>query len=181
MNIISRISIVIFCIILGALFCAYQNGWFIICLPFTQSHVEAHEVTTAAVQKKVLLSWWHNASWHIESSEIVWPADTSCALYALVKAWLVLLDEEQENAKPVAVQTAMLPSGSTTAYISFDRNPFGKQDSVYAKLRWFDGLSKSITSNGLSCTHIQLLVQHKPLLDVHVDFSHPWPVASFIE
>lgn len=166
---------------IGALFCAYQNNWLIICFPHSKQHEQLPDTVPSSVEKKVVLTWWHDTIWQTESAGVVWPSDKNSALQVLVSAWLALLYEENSITKLVTVQTAMFSRNGNTVYLSFDRYPLDKQASLYDKLRWFDGLSKTIMGNGLSCTHIQLLVKHAPLVDAHLDFSRPWPVTGFIE
>lgn len=181
MNVHTKWLFLVLCTVVGAFFCAYQNGWLIICLPITKQQQRKIHTATTSVGKKVVATWWYDNSWQTESIELVWSTDKNAALEALVRAWVALIDEENNEIKPLVVQTAMFGVRATTAYISCDRNPFGKNASMYEKLRWFDGLAKTIIASGLPCTHIQLLVNHKPLLDAHLDFSKPWPIAGFID
>lgn len=181
MNVHTKWLFLLFCICIGAFFCAYQNGWLIICLPITKHQQQSSHIAETISRKKVMATWWYDNSWQTESIDLVWSTDKNAALEALVRAWVGLIDEENNETKPLVVQTAVFGLRATTAYISCDRNPFGKNSSMYDKLRWFDGLAKTVLASGLTCTHIQLLVNHKPLLDAHLDFSKPWPVAGFID
>lgn len=181
MNVHTKWFFLLLCTFIGAFFCAYQNGWLIICLPITKQKQTTSYIAATISRKKVVATWWHDNSWQTESIEVVWSTDKNAALEALVRAWVALIDEENNETKPLVVQSAMFGLREKIAYISCDRSPFGKQMSMYDKLRWFDGLAKTILASELACTHIQLLVNHKPLFDAHLDFSKPWPVAGFID
>lgn len=181
MNVHTKWLFLVLCSLIGAFFCAYQNGWLIICLPLAQQQQRTIHIAATISRKKVVATWWHENSWQTESIELVWSTDKNAALEALVRAWVALIDEENNEIKPCVVQTAMFGVREKIAYISCDRNPFDKQSAMYNKLRWFDGLAKTLLASGLTCSHIQLLVNHKPLLDAHLDFSKPWPVTGFID
>src|SRR5437868_5018575 len=130
------------CMLIGAFFCACQNGWLIICLPITKQKHSTSHIDATISRKKVVATWWHDNNWQTESIELVWSTDKNVAFEALVRAWVALIDEENNEAKPLVVQTALVGVRATTAYISCDKSPFDKQASMYDKLRWFDGLAK---------------------------------------
>lgn len=169
----------IICSIIGVLFYAYQSNWIVVFIPsFASKQVAAQQIPS--MNKKVTLHWWYDAAWHSEQTDIVWPADTASALERLVQRWLTLLDEEKTDAKKIVLESLLLSTSGSIAFISFDRSPLKKQASLYENMMWIEGLYATIQANGFNGTHIQLLVNHQPLVDQNLDFSEPWPIAGFM-
>lgn len=147
-------------------------------------HYTTNEEESDAIQitkKKVTRVYWHNESWHAEETELLWSEDKAEIVLRLITSWLSLLDEEKVMEKKVSVQSAVLTQSGVEVYLSFDRNPFNKNQSTYEKLMWIEGILKTIRENGIHIQQIQFLVHHQPLHDFHLDFSNPWPITGFLE
>jgi len=163
----------------GILFFAYQQGWLVIRLPLYSS--SARTLSAADTTKKnVKLIFWHNGTWHTEYQELIWGASTEKNCLYLINTWLTLLDEENIMDKHVTLQSALAPSGQEM-YLSFDRSPFQPEDTTFTKWMWIEGLLKTLRENEVKLTSVQLLVDHQPLIDQHLDFTNPWPLCGFIE
>lgn len=67
------------------------------------------------------------------------------------------------------------------AYLSFDRNPFGKEQSTFEKWIWVESLLKTVRIADVPLQSIYFLAYHQPLHDVHLDFSISWPVVGFFK
>lgn len=173
------ISLII-CVIAG-LFVAINNELLIVRLPQLRDPYESLDAAHAVVNKKVVRRvYWHHDAWHNESTELLWPENAQQKLYYLINSWLALLDEEHVMPKKVTVQSvAVCPSGQE-AYISFDRNPFDKESSVFERVMFIEGLLKTVRENDIKIQAIQFLVHHQPLNDYYLDFSNPWPVQGFV-
>jgi hypothetical protein len=83
--------------------------------------------------------------------------------------------------KKVSLQSVVPSPSGVEAYISFDRNPFTKNQSTYEKFMWIEGLLKTVRENGIQLQSIYFLVHHQPLTDFHLDFSNAWPISGFIQ
>lgn len=169
-------------IILGAILCAIayfliNNECIIFKSPFAATYAVSIQ-TNSIERKKVNLHYFHFDTWHYEDVELLWPADDTLKLSYLTGSWLSLLDDAHIMAKKVSVQSAIITNN--VAYISFDRNPFSKEQSTYQKLLWVEGLLKTIRENGIKIQAIQFLSHHHPLNDYHLDFSNPWPMSGFL-
>ena len=163
----------------GMLFYAIQHEWIIIRKPSHGKNEQQNSVAPSAIKKKVTLYYWHHTKWNSEKIEIVWLESKAQTLQVLINSWLNLLDDEQIMEKKVSLQATMVDQ-SGNAYISFDRSPFPKSGTTYAKLMWIESLLKTIRENDIKIQGIQFLVHHKPLHDYHLDFSKPWPINGFI-
>lgn len=142
----------------------------------------ATEKKSLSIDKKPLrLYVWHEQTWHHEDTEVLWYQNPAHTIMHAANRWFSLLDEETFHSKKIAVQNVTLSPSGTTAYISLDRYPFEAESSAYQKYMLLEGLLKTLRSLELPATHIHFLVHHKPLVDYHLDFSHPWPVKSFLE
>lgn len=175
----SMFKFFLLCGLLGAFFYAYQNSWFIVCLPSVQSQSRDPAMQAENTSRKVTLMWWHDREWKKECIEMIWPNDMSFAIQALINNWLQVVSEEKNEHNNTLFQTVLLSSNKKTIYFSCTRNPFDQSLSIQDKLLWIEGLCKTLCSNGISATHIQFLVKHKPLNDSHLDFSYAWPITGF--
>jgi len=110
---------------------------------------------------------------------MLWTGDKATNIQYLLQSWLSLLDEEQAMKKKVSIQAVLLASSDTQAYLSFDRNPFGQDDSTYDKLMWLEGLLKTLRENEIKLQGVYFLVHHQTMDDYHLDFSNPWPMYGF--
>jgi hypothetical protein len=158
------------------LFCALYNQWVIITIP---SHNKIDYLQNSAIStKKITLHYVHHEKWHKEQQELLWSDNITKNTQQLINAWLTLLDEERVVPKKITLQAALL-STSQTLYISFDHNPLAKEDAIFKKWMFIEGLLKTVRKNNIAIQHVHFLVQHQPLIDYHLDFSMPWPVKGF--
>lgn len=164
--------------IIGMLFFAFYNQWIIIKVPFNKN--QNSTPTSMICKKEITLHYFHHEKWNNEKQELLWSDNTTKNTHQLINAWLTLLDEECITSKKITLQTALL-SQSGTMYLSFDHNFLKKEDTIFNKWMLIEGLLKTIKTNTISIQHVQLLVQHQPLIDQHLDFSMSWPVHGFIK
>ncbi len=179
------------CVLGGALFYAVHQEWLFFfcthrwapkfCALTTNNGTCAEESTMSAARKKAVLMFWRHDRWAKETVELVWPADTAQALTYLLNSWFIVLDEEHITEQKITVQSVLLANNNTQALISFDRTPFAKESSTFAKWLLLEGLLKTIRENGVAITDVVFLVRHQPLRDYHLDFTNPWPVSGFFE
>lgn len=170
------ISLLMF--IFGLLFYCLYNDLIIIKF-YKQKQNTSNQLTA---QKKIYkLIFWNNNRWQIDQKEIIDTDNKIKNLNHLVTSWLNWLEEEQIMHKKISVQSIMLNNASTEAYISFDRNPLNKEQSTFTKLMWLESLLKTLRENNTNLQAIYLLVHYKPLIDSHLDFSHPWPITGFLK
>lgn len=157
------------------LFFALYNQWII----FTVPTCGAQESYTHAIAKKnVTLTYFSNDKWHTETENLLWSSSQTESLTYLINTWLSLLDDAHITPKKIGLESALI-SGAATAYVSFDHTIFSKDDSIFKKWMLIEGLLKTINNAQLSLQHIQFLVHHQHMNDIHLDFSKPWPIAGF--
>jgi hypothetical protein len=158
------------------LFFALYNQWIIFSFPWHKNSVMA---PSALIQKKQIVQhYFHADKWKTEKQEILWQDSIEKNIFHMINAWLALLDEEHITSKKTTLQSVLItPSG--IAYISFDHNILGKEETIFKKWMLIEGLLKTILSSGITISQIQFLVQHQPLQDAHLDFSMPWLINGF--
>lgn len=161
----------------GMIFYGFYNNLIIIRLPYkTQNAVFEHR----AHRQHTPLWFWNGEKFISEDKELIISSDTQKTLKDLVSMWLTHLEEEQGLAKMVAVQSVMLDLNAQTAFISFDRSPFKRAQSTFLKLMFLEGLLKTLKESSIPMKKIQFLVNHAPLQDRHLDFSHPWTLEGYL-
>ncbi len=169
------------CMLFSFCYFAYNQQWIIINLPKKNATQKEQQNVVQITKKRITRFYWNNDAWHAEETELLWSDDKADTLIHVITCWLALLDEEKVMEKKVSLQSVLVSPSGCEAYISFDRNPFTKNQSTYAKLMWVEGLLKTIRENGIKVQMIHFLVHHQPLSDFHLDFTNPWPIAGFIE
>ncbi len=156
---------------------ALCNEWIIITIP--SSHNNIHTTPTIINKKEVVLSYFHREKWNKEKAELLWSESITKNARQLISAWLNLLDEEHVITKKITLQDALI-STSGTLYISFDQYPLKKDDTIFNKWMFIEGLLKTLRDNNICAHNVHFLVQHQPLNDQHIDFSLPWPLQGFL-
>ena len=155
------------------LFFAWQKKWII--LNFCPA-TSAQTTNKKMLKKECTLYYWRHNKWHEETNNLIWSNNTALNMHYLINSWLTLLFDE-ELSKRMHAHILFCPSG--ILYVSFDRSPFGKHISTHEKLIFIESLLKTVKANS-TIGHLYFLIQHKPLLDTHLDFSSTWPVDGYI-
>jgi len=169
---------IFFCFAAGLIFCAWQKSWII----FNFHTVDPSPYQNSKAHKRSAnLYFWQNHQWINEKVELLWCTDQSTNLSNLIQAWLAVLNETKADQIKITLQSTLISETGQAAYLSFNQNPFDKEDSTYQKLMLFESLLKTIRSSNLSISSIQLLVQHHPIQDPHLELELPWPVQGFIK
>jgi len=167
-------------IILSLGYFAYNQQWIIFHIPKKSLEDSARVPGNQITKKRVTRNYWNNDAWNTEETELLWSDNKADTLMHLITSWLALLEEEKVMDKKVTLQSVVVSSSGVDAYISFDRNPFLKNQSTYSKLLWVEGLLKTVRENEVKVQNIHFLVHHQLLTDFHLDFSNPWPVTGFV-
>lgn len=152
----------------------------IIIISWSYNKKNEHTDVSSFCKKEIVLHYFYREKWNSEKLELLWSDNITKNTHQLINAWLALLDEEQITQKKITLQTALL-SASGTLYLSFDNNMLSKEDAIFKKWMLIEGLLKTMRENGIIVQQVQLLVQHKHLLDQHIDFSMPWPAQGFMK
>jgi hypothetical protein len=162
---------------IALLFLALQREWIIVQLP---SWKTTQDNTAHSCMKQSVKLFWHQDRWASEPVEIIAsqtnPAHT---VKNLIDRWLTWLDEERLTDRKISLQSALATPDGTTIMLSFDRSPFGTENSTAQKLSWVESLLKTIRDNGIKIQQVRFLVHHQELQDYHLDFSNSWPIIGF--
>lgn len=166
--------------VFGLLLCSYLNGWLIVRFPSYLNDIDQFYATTVISKKKVTLFVWHHDQWHKETTELLWSRDHTKNIESLVNAWLTLLEDEGLLTAQITLQSVLLASHDTHAYLSFDHTFLPQNNATRVKWRYVESLLKTVRENDIPISHVYLLVQHQPMEDYHLDFSNPWSIAGFM-
>lgn len=169
----------ILALIAGFLFYCLYNNLIIVSFQFKKRPEIIAEIN--AQKKSFKLIYWHKNKWNIEEKELLSSDNKAKTIDYLIKSWLSMLHDEHILIKDIDLQSIMLDKSGAEVYISFDHNPLNKKNSTFEKLMFIEGLLKTIRTNKIALNKVYFLVNHKPLIDYHLDFSQPWPLSGFIE
>lgn len=164
--------------IFGIFFFFYQQEFIIIRFP-KRLNINS-ENSSKTIKKIVTLMYWHSNRWNSEKVEVIWSNDKSKNVQQIINSWLTLLDEEKIMDKKASLQSAMLSLSENEIYLSFDRNLFSDENSTYEKLMLIESLLKTLRDNQIDIQKVRFLVHHQDMHDVHLDFSHFWPITGFL-
>lgn len=165
-------------LVLGMLVFALKSHYIII-----RGTYNAHQEGTAqpeAHKKEVSLYYHRNDSWHKETVCLLWLNDLQQNYFALVQQWLFMVYQEQMIHKKVMLQSAIISPDKRTLYLSFDRAFLSKEATT--EYNWFliEALLLTIKPQSSILQSVQLLINHQPLHDPHLDCSRPWPLQGFL-
>ena len=164
------------CLVIGLIFFAYMQEIIIIRRPLFTTEQGTVIHTT---KKEVPLSFWHNNTWQQEKKELLWHENLGTNVQNLINNLLKLLEEEHIKHKKASVQSVLIAPSGRTAYVSFDRVPYAKEDTTYDKWLFIEGILKTVKKNTSGLDAIQFLVNHTAWVDQHLDFSKGWPLDGF--
>lgn len=176
MKALTLLKLCFYSTIIGSLLLALQQEWIIIRLPQIGHKPE----NSIKCKKGITLHYWHDHQWHTEKQNLIWCDNTSDNIFYLITNWLNTLDAEEITNKKITLQSALLSPSCSDVYLSFDRNPLEKNWSTFQKWMWIEGLLKTIRAQQIPIQNIYFLVQHKPIIDSHLDCSHAWPIGGFL-
>jgi hypothetical protein len=164
---------------LGALFFAWHQKYILIIVPSREFNASHEQVAS----KKQQVTMWYYKEHRMahETIDMVWPHDTVAQVTTLVTTWLTLLHEHEIVTKKIACEAVASTESGMELIISCDRNLFEKQMSTETKLMIVESLLKTLREQDIKVQQIRFLVNHKPMLDTHLDFSHPWPLSGYVE
>ena len=166
--------------LLGLLAYAYLNHWIVLRFPSRTQNQEQSLNAPATGKKKVSLFFWKHDQWRKETTQITWYHENDKNIESITKAWLSVLEDEGLITTPVRLQSVLIAPSKSHAYVSFDRNLLPQDGPAHEKWMRIEGLLKTIRENDIPITHVQLLVDHQPMVDYHLEFGNPWPIGGFL-
>lgn len=164
------------CLIFGLIFFAYMQEIIIIRRPL----FSIDSASGAATDKKeIMLSFWHNHTWHQEKKELLWYEDIGTNVQNLINNLLTLLEEEHITRTKVSVQSVLITPSGRTAYVSFDHAPWTQEEPTYIKWLLIESILKTVRDANEDLETIHFLINHALCEDQHLDFSKAWPITGF--
>ncbi len=173
----------IICCSIGALFFLVQRKWLIIQWTF---NTESNEMTLAkketVLKKDVTFFWWKHDKFNQEKETLIWRRDKNAEnIKQVVNKWLSHLKSEKILDAVTAIDSVVLSQSEQEAYLSFNQAFSWKEWSIFKKWMLIESLCKTIKSTGLPIKNFTLLVNHEPMPDEHLDFTHAWSIDGFKE
>lgn len=164
----------------GSLWYAWQHELIIIRSPYI-CHTE-NTIIQAQQERHspIHIFFWLDNNWHQKDVPLQQsPANPTHNLHTVISAWLDLLIEEHLISEGVALESVAI-SHDGAAFISFNRAIVPTQAALIDKWLMIEGFLKTIARNVETVQNVYLFVQHKPMIDCHLDLSNPWPVQGYI-
>ena len=167
------------CFLAGLAFHAYQKEWIIIVPPYAVADHQPEVIDHDAQHRNVEIFFFKHVQWHKEMVNIIWSSDTAQNVKTVTNNWLTLLEDEKIIEKDIQVVSAVITS-SKELFLSFNKDPFNKQDATYTKLMIVQGLFKTIHENKIPVQSVRFLIHHQTLIDDHLNFAISWPISGFL-
>lgn len=163
---------------IGFFFFFYQESWITITLnyPTTATPPKSSKI----YQKNVAIWIPRGKGLFKEICQIIQHNEQTETLKQLIDTFFLVWHEADLLEHGVQTQAIILSPTQSNLFISLQQNPFNPQSSCYEKLQLIQCLFKSIKAIAPTVLHVQLLVQHQPLQDVHLDFGYSWPIDTLI-
>lgn len=164
--------------IFGVLFYAIQYEYIIIRSSLAVTKQQPNPTITSRV---CTIIYHQNNRVCFETVRLEWPEqDKARTVFNLTSNFFDTLLHEGIIMYRISVQTVVHDPHTNTIYISLDRTPFENQWSIYKKWLLVEDLLATLYKNNIAFPYVQLLVNHQPLSDSHLDFSRAWPIQGFI-
>lgn len=168
------LALISFCsLIIAFIAFAYSKQWFIITVAWQPTRYELPQ----AHKKTIRTFFAKNDTWKHEDAEILWDIQSSEKnLSSLVQLWLTILAEEHIVEDVISVEYIILHDD--VVYLSLNKPLFSTSWSIHQKLTVLDSFFKTIKPHVTPLT-VYFLVDNKPMIDAHLDFSQGWRQAYF--
>jgi hypothetical protein len=164
---------------IGIIYFAINHEWILIRHPLAYDQYQPKH--SANTKKECLLSYWHNNEWHHEKITLIWKDNVAYNCKQIINELLSLWYEEHIINKKIVLESAMTSQSGQELFLSFSRNLFDKEESLFTKWMRIESILRTLRNQGTKVTNIRFLVQHQPLRDRHLDFSQSWPIHGFME
>lgn len=165
--------------LLGIILFAYHKEWIIIAPPYAIATVNIQNDDQNLDHHKVQLYFFKHKQWHTEEISSIWSHDAALNAKTIINNWFILLEDEKIIDKDIQVISSII-SSSKELYLSFNKEPFNKQDSIYTKLMLIEGLLTTLRENKIPVQSVHFLVHHQALIDDHFNFSISWPLSGYL-
>lgn len=169
------IAIILFC--LGTVLFFYQESWLIINIPTTYNLTNNVKIQSKT-SKNILIYLWHKDRFKTESCDILVTLNQAQTIQQIVHHFFTNYEDMMNSDTQTIVQSVILSPSEKQAFISLNHSSFNPQSSTFEKLMLIKSLLKTLHEAKLTITHIYLLVQHRPLIDHHLNFEIAWPLAN---
>lgn len=125
---------------------------------------------------KTPIFYFKDNKWLQTSHDILWD-NAKPRFIQLIQNTLDTLHQEHLIAKPVKVEFAQTNNSGGILYVQFDRSPLHAIDAVEKKIAVIDSIMRTIAETKSGINAVQFLVNHKPMVDMHLDFIQPWIIS----
>ena len=129
---------------------------------------------------EITLYTWTTQQTYVTEKKTLLPEQTvTKTIHHIIQIWLQAQDLQKNP--PLSLESAALSEDEKLLFLSFSDYPFNKEDEIYTKLAWIQGLLKTISMYHKHIEHVYFFVHQKSLKDYELDFSHAWPITGFLE
>ncbi len=125
---------------------------------------------------KTSIFYFKDTKWLQTSQDILWDS-AKPRFIQLIQNTVDTLHQEHIITKPVKVEFAQTNNSGGILYIQFDRSPLHGIDAVEKKITVIDSIMRTIAETNSGVHALQFFVDHKPMVDAHLDFIQPWIIS----
>jgi len=140
-------------------------------LAYSKKHV--------SVRKSLPFYFWRDERLCKEMRDFLWHDDQTENFRAITGNWLSFLYDERAITKLVSVEASALSDLEHEVYLSLDQSPFERDWPIFKKWHLVDALGKTLRGVSDKVQTFVLLVDGRPMVDEHLDFSQGWPIDGF--
>lgn len=170
-------GLAIICFIAGLGYYAWQRGWLIIQCP--THNILATSLQTPSDKKTVTLYAWHANQWKKEKTELILPDQQAGSAQIIIQALLAWFADERWLGKKVTIDHILTSNTDQELLVSLNKVLFSKTMSTHHKIAIIESIMKTLRENGIKIPLIRFLVDHEPMHDTHLDFTHSWPLEGY--
>lgn len=175
----------IFSLIASCTVFAWYRDWIIIAIPSKITTAQKKIICPPATITKKKVSLFYRKKTNTishkcdhETKELLWTEHADKNIFTLLHAWTALIEEEDILQKKITLQSAVIDAQNHELIVSFDRQPYNKQDPAFKKYLHIETLLKTVFEEFPHLQKIRFLKHHRPMDDEHLDFSQSWPIYS---
>ena len=155
---------------------AYAAEFFVLYIPSHGNYLSLDEKISKITKKKINLHYWDGHTIQHEQEELMWSSDPITNINHVISQLLQLFVDEKVMSDKITLQSALLSPSGQDLYLSFSKPFFDQERSIHQKLMVIESILLTLKETITSDRHVHFLVNHHPIQDAHLDFSHSWPL-----
>ncbi|OGB96999.1 hypothetical protein A3F06_01445 [candidate division TM6 bacterium RIFCSPHIGHO2_12_FULL_36_22] len=155
---------------------AYLNEFFVLYIPSRNNYLSSTEKAIKITKKSINLYFYDGHGIRQEKNDVLWSTDMLENINYIMQQLLLLFYEEKVTPEKISLQTVLISPSGQDLYLSFNKTFLNPESSIKTKLTIIETILSTLRETQNNEMNVHFLVNHKPMIDDHLDFEQSWPM-----